>query len=172
MQLTVFFTLCWRCPFQSMASTISLLPERHFLCPLCSGIFTSPVTIPCGHSFCLSCLCRYWGRHQSKYCPQCKRVFTDRPDLSVNRTLAYVSDHYRKARPQKPAVKEMVLVAHLSWWRCVLKNKSSVSLHAWIPFPGNRHRANGSGKTAEDRKVEIFPWAPEGAVKNLSILCF
>ncbi|XP_073349849.1 bloodthirsty-related gene family, member 2 isoform X2 [Pagrus major] len=92
-----------------MASTISLLPEKHFLCSLCRDIFTSPVTIPCGHSFCLSCLCRYWGRHQSKYCPHCKRVFTDRPDLSVNRILADVSDNYRKTRPQKPPDEEMVI---------------------------------------------------------------
>ncbi|XP_070779533.1 bloodthirsty-related gene family, member 2 [Enoplosus armatus] len=92
-----------------MASTICLLPERHFLCSLCRDIFTSPVTTPCGHSFCLSCLCHYWTRHQSKYCPHCKRVFTDRPDLSVNHILADLSDNYRKTRPQKPPDEEMVV---------------------------------------------------------------
>uniref|UniRef100_A0A8D3D6L8 Bloodthirsty-related gene family, member 2 n=1 Tax=Scophthalmus maximus TaxID=52904 RepID=A0A8D3D6L8_SCOMX len=93
-----------------MASTISLLPEKHFLCSLCRDIFTSPVTIPCGHSFCLSCLSHYWARHQSKYCPHCKRLFADRPDLSVNRILADISDNYRKARPQKPPDEEMQLI--------------------------------------------------------------
>ncbi|AWP19038.1 putative E3 ubiquitin-protein ligase TRIM39-like [Scophthalmus maximus] len=92
-----------------MASTISLLPEKHFLCSLCRDIFTSPVTIPCGHSFCLSCLSHYWARHQSKYCPHCKRLFADRPDLSVNRILADISDNYRKARPQKPPDEEMAI---------------------------------------------------------------
>ncbi|XP_070704251.1 bloodthirsty-related gene family, member 2 [Pempheris klunzingeri] len=92
-----------------MASTISLLPEKHFLCSLCRDIFTSPVTIPCGHSFCLSCLSRYWTRHQSRYCPRCKRLFTDKPDLSVNRILADVSEKYRKTRPQKPPDEEMVI---------------------------------------------------------------
>lgn len=95
--------------FCSMASTISLLPEKHFLCSLCRDIFTNPVTIPCGHSFCLSCLTRYWTRHQSKYCPHCKRVFTDRPDLSVNRILADVTENYRKSRPQKTCDEGMVL---------------------------------------------------------------
>lgn len=85
-----------------MASTISFLPEKHFLCSLCKDIFTNPVTTPCGHSFCLSCLCHYWSRHESRYCPSCRRVFTDRPDLSVNHVLAEVADNYRKSRPQKP----------------------------------------------------------------------
>ncbi|XP_047428407.1 bloodthirsty-related gene family, member 2 isoform X2 [Mugil cephalus] len=92
-----------------MASTISLLPEKHFLCSLCRDIFTNPVTIPCGHSFCLSCLSRYWTRHQSKYCPHCKRVFIDKPDLSVNHILADVSDNYRKTRPQRPPDEEMIV---------------------------------------------------------------
>ncbi|KAM3864159.1 bloodthirsty-related gene family, member 2 [Diretmus argenteus] len=92
-----------------MASTISLLSERHFLCSLCRDIFTSPVTIPCGHSFCKACLCHYWTRHQSHYCPQCKRVFAATPNLSVNHILADVSDKYRKSRPQKPTVEEMVV---------------------------------------------------------------
>lgn len=92
-----------------MASTISLLPEKHFLCSLCRDIFTNPVTIPCGHSFCLSCLSHYWSRHQSRYCPHCKRVFTDRPDLSINRILADVSDNYRKNRPQKTPEEELVV---------------------------------------------------------------
>ncbi|KAM6914011.1 bloodthirsty-related gene family, member 2 [Lycodopsis pacificus] len=92
-----------------MASTICLLPEKHFLCSLCRDIFTSPVTIPCGHSFCLSCLSHYWTRHLSKYCPRCRRLFSDRPDLSVNRVLAEVSDNYRKTRPEKPPDGEMVI---------------------------------------------------------------
>nr|XP_029501950.1 E3 ubiquitin-protein ligase TRIM11-like [Oncorhynchus nerka] len=91
--------------FQGMASTIStvgLVSERHFLCPLCKDIFSSPVTTPCGHSFCQDCLCGYWTRHRSDYCPLCKRLFHSRPDLSVNRILADVCDNYRKTRPESP----------------------------------------------------------------------
>uniref|UniRef100_A0A3P9C0N8 Bloodthirsty-related gene family, member 2 n=1 Tax=Maylandia zebra TaxID=106582 RepID=A0A3P9C0N8_9CICH len=79
-----------------MASTICLLPEN-------------PVTIPCGHSFCLSCLSKYWTRHQLKYCPHCRRLFTDKPDLSVNHILADISENYRKSRPQKPPDEETVI---------------------------------------------------------------
>lgn len=56
----------------------------------------------------MSCLSHYWSRRQSRYCPHCKRVFTDRPDLSVNHILADVSENYRKTRPPKPPDEEMV----------------------------------------------------------------
>lgn len=101
-----------------MSSTISLLDEKHFLCCLCRDIFNDPATLPCGHSSCLSCLRRYWARHQSKYCPYCKRVFTDELDLCVNHILADVSDKYRMTRPQKPPEDEMVCPysCFLLWW--------------------------------------------------------
>ncbi|XP_019752926.1 bloodthirsty-related gene family, member 2 [Hippocampus comes] len=92
-----------------MASTVSLLPEKSLLCSLCKDIFSSPVTTPCGHSFCLSCLCDYWMRHQSRYCPCCRRLFANRPDLSVNHILAEISDNYKKTRPQKIPDEETVI---------------------------------------------------------------
>uniref|UniRef100_A0A8C4Z8W7 Bloodthirsty-related gene family, member 2 n=2 Tax=Gadus morhua TaxID=8049 RepID=A0A8C4Z8W7_GADMO len=90
-----------------MASTVSLLSEKSFLCFLCRDVFINPVTIPCGHSFCKTCLCHSWSKHQSTFCPQCKRVFSTRPDLSINRILADVSENYRKNRPLKPPVEKV-----------------------------------------------------------------
>ncbi|CAJ1075199.1 bloodthirsty-related gene family%2C member 2 isoform X2 [Xyrichtys novacula] len=92
-----------------MASTISLLHEKLFLCSLCKDIFTNPVTTPCGHSFCLPCLSNFWARHQSRYCPHCRRVFAERPDLSINHILADISENYRKNRPEKPLEEEKVV---------------------------------------------------------------
>uniref|UniRef100_A0A3P9J9X0 Bloodthirsty-related gene family, member 2 n=1 Tax=Oryzias latipes TaxID=8090 RepID=A0A3P9J9X0_ORYLA len=91
-----------------MASTVNL-HEKHFLCSLCRNIFTNPVTTPCGHSFCLSCLSQFWSRHQSRYCPECRRLFPERPNLSVNHILANVAENYKKVRPQKTPDDELVL---------------------------------------------------------------
>ncbi|XP_077415835.1 bloodthirsty-related gene family, member 2 isoform X2 [Vanacampus margaritifer] len=97
-------------PFSApMASTVGLLPEKSLLCSLCKNIFSNPVTTPCGHSFCLSCLSDYWMRHQSRYCPCCRRLFASRPDLSVNHILAEISENYKKTRPQKPPEEETIL---------------------------------------------------------------
>lgn len=93
-----------------MASTFGQLSEKHFLCSLCRKIFTNPVTIPCGHSFCLSCLSHFWSKHLSRYCPHCKRLFTERPNLSINHVLADVSEKYRKIKPPKAAEEEATVV--------------------------------------------------------------
>ncbi|XP_061829463.2 bloodthirsty-related gene family, member 2 isoform X1 [Nerophis lumbriciformis] len=92
-----------------MASTTGLLPEKSFLCSLCKDVFSSPVTTPCGHSFCLSCLSDFWTRHQSRYCPQCRRLFPSRPELSINHILADISENYKKTRPEKPPEEETVM---------------------------------------------------------------
>ncbi|XP_038158540.1 bloodthirsty-related gene family, member 2 [Cyprinodon tularosa] len=93
---------------EMMGSSICLVPEKHLLCLLCRNIFTNPVTIPCGHSFCLSCLSQFWTRRQAKYCPDCRRLFANKPDLSVNHILADVCENYRRAQPQKPPDEETV----------------------------------------------------------------
>lgn len=93
-----------------MASTFSQLSEKHFLCSLCRKIFTNPVTIPCGHSFCLSCLSHFWSKHLSRYCPHCKRLFAERPNLSVNHVLTDVSEKYRQIKPPKALEEEETLV--------------------------------------------------------------
>lgn len=81
-----------------MASTFSLLSEKHFLCSLCEDIFSSPVTTPCGHSFCKVCLRKYWSRSGSGKCPFCSKAFVSKPHLSVNRILADVTEQYRRSR--------------------------------------------------------------------------
>lgn len=103
----IFSFLSYFIVFLGMASTVNL-HEKHFLCSLCRNIFCNPVTTPCGHSFCVSCLSQFWSRHQSRYCPECRRLFPDRPNLSVNHILANVAETYKKNRPQKPPDEELV----------------------------------------------------------------
>uniref|UniRef100_A0A3Q4M995 RING-type domain-containing protein n=1 Tax=Neolamprologus brichardi TaxID=32507 RepID=A0A3Q4M995_NEOBR len=43
-----------------MASASSLLCEEQFLCSICLNTFTDPVTTPCGHNYCKTCITEYW----------------------------------------------------------------------------------------------------------------
>ncbi|KAI5104513.1 E3 ubiquitin-protein ligase TRIM39 [Silurus meridionalis] len=83
----------------------SLLSEEQLLCSICLDVFTDPVTTPCGHNFCKSCLTRCWEKSQDGYCPLCKEKFAKKPELKINTTLREVADHFKKKRvPDKPEV--------------------------------------------------------------------
>uniref|UniRef100_A0A8D0AC49 E3 ubiquitin-protein ligase TRIM21-like n=1 Tax=Sander lucioperca TaxID=283035 RepID=A0A8D0AC49_SANLU len=43
-----------------MSAASSLLTEDQFLCSICLDVFTDPVTIPCGHNFCKTCITDHW----------------------------------------------------------------------------------------------------------------
>ncbi|KAM9500095.1 E3 ubiquitin-protein ligase TRIM39-like [Clarias gariepinus] len=91
------------CSFSSDSS--DLLSEKLLLCSICLGVFTDPVTTPCGHNFCNSCLTQCWETSQHSHCPLCKEKFTKRPELKINITLREVTDHFKKKSvPDKPEV--------------------------------------------------------------------
>uniref|UniRef100_W5MK03 E3 ubiquitin-protein ligase TRIM39-like n=1 Tax=Lepisosteus oculatus TaxID=7918 RepID=W5MK03_LEPOC len=81
-----------------MASPSSVLSEEQFQCSICLDTFTSPVSTPCGHSFCLACISGYWDSSDVCQCPVCKKTFPIIPDLSVNRSLAEITEHFKRTR--------------------------------------------------------------------------
>uniref|UniRef100_A0A3B4DI93 RING-type domain-containing protein n=1 Tax=Pygocentrus nattereri TaxID=42514 RepID=A0A3B4DI93_PYGNA len=61
----------------------SLLTEDHFRCPVCTDVLKDPVSIPCGHSYCKTCIQTYWTKptlENSYCCPQCRKSFRTRPN--------------------------------------------------------------------------------------------
>ncbi|XP_041702038.1 E3 ubiquitin-protein ligase TRIM21-like isoform X2 [Coregonus clupeaformis] len=82
-----------------MASSNSLLSEEQFKCSICLDVFTDPVSIPCGHNFCMACIGVYWNTTGLCKCPMCKKAFERRPDLSVNTFISEMAAHVRKLTP-------------------------------------------------------------------------
>ncbi|XP_041636183.1 E3 ubiquitin-protein ligase TRIM35 [Cheilinus undulatus] len=77
-----------------MAGRLSL-PEVDLSCPICCEIFKEPVVLKCSHSFCSSCLQRYWTSGRSRDCPLCRNQTTDDPVPSLtlkNLCEAYIQE--------------------------------------------------------------------------------
>lgn len=54
-----------------------------------------PVSTPCGHSFCKACLQGYWNHSKKFTCPMCKKCYSKKPEMSVNRVLAEISSQFQ-----------------------------------------------------------------------------
>ncbi|XP_069024100.1 E3 ubiquitin/ISG15 ligase TRIM25-like isoform X2 [Embiotoca jacksoni] len=77
-----------------MAQANISVTESQFRCPICLDILKDPVSIPCGHTYCMACISDYWDQADSGQlsCPQCRETFSPRPVLRRNTVLAEVVD--------------------------------------------------------------------------------
>ncbi|XP_051249008.1 E3 ubiquitin-protein ligase TRIM21-like [Dicentrarchus labrax] len=86
-----------------MAAANSLLSEDQFLCSICLDVFTDPVTIPCGHNFCKTCITELWNINVQCLCPMCNKRFHRRPELYVNTFISEMAAQFRQSH-----VKEII----------------------------------------------------------------
>uniref|UniRef100_A0A3B1IFQ3 RING-type domain-containing protein n=1 Tax=Astyanax mexicanus TaxID=7994 RepID=A0A3B1IFQ3_ASTMX len=80
-------------------SSARLWTEEQFNCPVCLDLPTDPVTIPCGHSYCMDCIADHWDNEAQKSgtcsCPECRHTFDHRPQLCRNTMLAEAVEQLR-----------------------------------------------------------------------------
>ncbi|XP_051490868.1 tripartite motif-containing protein 65 [Apus apus] len=87
-----------------MASPVSQKLEEKLVCSICLELFKVPVTLPCGHNFCKSCISDHWhkqerapsGAEQGYTCPECRRHFQHCPELEKNVNLCSVAELARE----------------------------------------------------------------------------
>ncbi|KAM9496005.1 E3 ubiquitin/ISG15 ligase TRIM25-like [Clarias gariepinus] len=82
-----------------MAEASISVDQDQFICAVCLDLLKDPVTLPCGHSFCKVCINGCWDQEDhisASRCPQCRDIFTTRPDLRRNNMLAEVVEKLKK----------------------------------------------------------------------------
>ncbi|XP_053186795.1 tripartite motif-containing protein 16-like [Scomber japonicus] len=89
-----------------MAQQGAQLDGAKFCCSICLDLLKDPVTIPCGHSYCMSCIKNFWdGEDEKKIysCPQCRQTFTPRPVLMKSTMFADLLEDLKKTGLQAAA---------------------------------------------------------------------
>ncbi|XP_018532596.1 LOW QUALITY PROTEIN: tripartite motif-containing protein 16-like [Lates calcarifer] len=78
-------------------------PQEEICCSICLDLLTDPVTVPCGHNYCMSCIQSHWNEEDRKKvysCPQCRKTFIPRPVLMKNTMLAGLVEEMKRTRLQ------------------------------------------------------------------------
>ncbi|KAL7372470.1 hypothetical protein ABVT39_017018 [Epinephelus coioides] len=94
---------------QSNESSTSTVSERQrdadwtpdLSCPVCHDIFTEPVVLQCGHSFCKTCVHKDWKGELYRKCPLCQKVIDLEPQ--INFALKSLSENYRRRGQSDPS---------------------------------------------------------------------
>ncbi|KAM3859498.1 E3 ubiquitin-protein ligase TRIM65 [Diretmus argenteus] len=70
--------------------------NQNLTCAICLDRFHVPVTIPCGHTFCWTCITAHWDTKSkldvAPHCPICNTEFPNRPVLKRNVSMSDLAE--------------------------------------------------------------------------------
>lgn len=147
-----------------MAEARVTVDLNHFDCPICLDLLKDPVSVQCGHSFCMTCIKTKWDQDDRMgiySCPLCKQNFTPRPALSRNVMLAEMVERLKNAHvadrslagPDDVDCDVCIQRKHKAIKTCLVCLASYCETHFHLHNelnPGNRHEViNPSGKVVD-----------------------
>ncbi|KAI5087852.1 tripartite motif-containing protein 16-like [Silurus meridionalis] len=140
-----------------------------FNCSICLDLLTDPVSVPCGHSFCKSCINRQWDGevlNRVYSCPLCKQHFSPRPILGRNIMLAEMVEKLKKtcvsertlAGPEDVECDVCIRHKHKAVKSCLVCVASYCQVHFEMHnelHPENTHKVIESRYSLKDRICSV-----------------
>ncbi|XP_077123117.1 E3 ubiquitin/ISG15 ligase TRIM25-like [Ranitomeya variabilis] len=81
--------------------------RKELECSVCLNIYSDPVTLRCGHSFCRVCIDQVLITQDKSgvySCPECREEFQERPTLKRNVTLHNVVEDFLSSHPHQEEI--------------------------------------------------------------------
>ncbi|RVE59202.1 hypothetical protein OJAV_G00186220 [Oryzias javanicus] len=83
--------------------------NSNLTCAICLERFQIPVTIPCGHTFCMNCIAVHWDTKRQNaagaQCPICNEEFPTQPALKRNVSLSVLTEAANSATCREAAAR-------------------------------------------------------------------
>ncbi|XP_032364739.1 nuclear factor 7, ovary [Etheostoma spectabile] len=137
-----------------MSAASCLLTEDQFLCSICLEVFTDPVTTPCGHNFCKTCINKHWDTDVPYQCPNCKEVFNIKPELKVNTFISEMAAQFRQS------TREVYSGSKRKTWMFFLLCLLCVFI-AWKVSDQKKHLVGPQKEEYEAKKAELWKTGAE-----------
>lgn len=98
-------------------------------CTVCLEVLKNPVTLQCGHSYCMDCVRSYWDQEDQGgvySCPQCRHTFAPRPELHRNLVLVDLLANMADTGPAPPPGKDEVSPGEVECDFCSVRKLKAV----------------------------------------------
>ncbi|XP_043962052.1 E3 ubiquitin-protein ligase TRIM35-like isoform X2 [Gambusia affinis] len=128
--------------------------EVECTCPVCCDIFTDPVLLLCGHSFCQHCLQEWWRQSSLRTCPVCKEMFhmTQPPR---NLALRNLSDSLKQERRKRTGSKEICLLHGEKFKLFCQVDQQPICVICQDSKTHTKHKCVPINEAAEEYRVKI-----------------